>query len=100
LYAQFNSSAGAWSSITLPTPTRNGYKFVGWAESADAKTGVTGAYTPSKSLTLYAVWEPMGLVYIHDGSKWEAYQVFIHNGTTWEQYIPYIHNGTNWEMYS
>lgn len=99
LYAKWNSSTST-AAVTLPTPTRSGYKFIGWAETSDSKTGITGSYTPSKNLTLYAIWEPMGLVYIHDGTSWSAYQVFIHNGTTWEQYAPYINNGTNWEMYS
>ena len=41
-----------------------------------------------------------GLVYIHNGSTYEAYQCYIHNGTTWEPYIPYIHDGSKWSICS
>lgn len=55
-------------TFNLPTPTREGYTFKGWAESADAKTGITGSCTLNwaegygsadnpVSKTLYAVWE-------------------------------------------
>ena len=44
-------------SITLPTPTRTGYTFKGWATSATATSGVTGSYTPTGNVTLYAIWE-------------------------------------------
>ena len=43
--------------MTLPTPTRTGYNFRGWATSSSASTGVTGNYTPTKDITLYAIWE-------------------------------------------
>ena len=56
LYAQWNSST-ATASVTLPTPTRDGYDFKGWAASGSAAGGVTGSYTPGGSKTLYAVWE-------------------------------------------
>ena len=43
--------------MTLPTPTRDGYSFKGWATSAAATSGTTGSYTPSGDVTLYAIWE-------------------------------------------
>ncbi|WP_366517260.1 InlB B-repeat-containing protein [uncultured Campylobacter sp.] len=43
--------------MTLPTPTRSGYTFVGWATSADATTGTTGSFTPTATDTLYAIWK-------------------------------------------
>lgn len=39
-----------------------------------------------------------GLVYIDNGSSWDAYEVYIDNGSSWDQYIPYIDDGTNWTM--
>lgn len=48
------------TSLTLPTPTRTGYKFLGWytAASGGTKIGDAGAnYTPSSNITLYAQWE-------------------------------------------
>ena len=56
LYAQWNSKTTT-AAVTLPTPTRNGYSFVGWGTSASATSGVTGSYTPSGNVTLYAVWK-------------------------------------------
>ena len=43
--------------MTLPTPTRTGYTFKGWADSASAASGTTGSYTPTSNVTLYAIWE-------------------------------------------
>ena len=45
------------SSVTLPTPTRTGYTFKGWATSSTATSGSTGSYTPTEDITLYAVWK-------------------------------------------
>lgn len=56
LYAQWDSST-ATAAVTLPTPTRTGYTFKGWGNSASATSGKTGSYTPTGSETLYAVWE-------------------------------------------
>ena len=55
LYAQWNSSTST-AAVTLPTPTRSGFIFKGWATSSGAASGVTGSYTPSGNVTLYAVW--------------------------------------------
>ena len=59
LYAQWSSSATT-SSVVLPTPTREGWSFKGWATSSGANTGFTGSYNPSGNVTLYAVWETSG----------------------------------------
>ena len=48
------------TSLTLPTPSRTGYKFLGWytAASGGTKIGDAGAtYTPSANITLYAQWQ-------------------------------------------
>ena len=56
LYAQWNPDSTTTAAITLPTPTRSGYVFKGWATSSTATTGVTGNYIPTGNVTLYAVW--------------------------------------------
>ena len=56
--AQWTSSAST-TSVTLPTPTRDGYDFNGWynASSGGTKIGNGGAsYTPTATITLYAHW--------------------------------------------
>lgn len=60
LYAQWNTSTST-AAVVLPTPTKSGYVFKGWATSSSAATGMTGIYTPSGNVTLYAVWEADGV---------------------------------------
>ncbi len=55
LYARWNTKITS-PYITLPTPTREGYYFVGWGTSPDATTGITGKFYPTEDTTLYAVW--------------------------------------------
>lgn len=57
LYPYFSSSVRI-SSVTLPTPTRSGYAFMGWATSSTATSGTAGgsSYTPNGNVTLYAIW--------------------------------------------
>lgn len=57
LYAQFSSSTGTYSAITLPTATRSGYTFKGWNTDKTATTGSTGSYTPSGNYIMYAIWQ-------------------------------------------
>lgn len=95
LYAIYSSSTTT-ASVTLPTPTRDGYDFMGWATSTSATSGATGSYTPSGNVTLYAIWGAKGLVYIGN----EAYQIYIGNGSSWDLYAPYVGNGTDWDLCS
>ena len=48
------------SAITLPlvgTMAKTGYTFGGWSSvQNDATTKINGTYTPSQSITLYAIW--------------------------------------------
>ena len=48
------------TALTLPTPTRDGYWFIGWYDAAEGgnKIGDAGAtYNPSGETTLYAHWQ-------------------------------------------
>ena len=48
LYAQYTSTVGDYSAVTLPTPTRQDYIFKGWATTANATTpNIISPYTPS-----------------------------------------------------
>lgn len=47
-------------TLSSTKPTRDGYTFVGWAESSSASSAQYqsgGSYTSNKNLTLYAVWK-------------------------------------------
>lgn len=72
LYATWSSSTGAYSAVTLPTPTRSGYTFKGWATSTGATSGSTGSYTPTGSVTLYAIWESSGGIYIYSSGSYKT----------------------------
>ncbi len=51
-------------SVTLPTPTRTGYTFAGWYDSATGGTKIGDggqSYTPTTAKTLYARWNSLGV---------------------------------------
>ena len=98
-YAIWSSPITTNGSITLPTPTRNGYEFLGWSLDVYDTSGATGEYTPTDNVILYAIWKPMGLVYIYDG-EFSQYQVWIYDDSGWNQYVPYIYTESGWTMYS
>lgn len=62
----FNSSGGAAqtalnftlgsSPLSLPTSSRTGYEFLGWFDSSQPSSLLSGSYTPASSLTLTASW--------------------------------------------
>lgn len=59
--------ARAGAPISLPTPTKDGYKFVKW-ETLDGKTAEYSTM-PSKSVTLKAVWQAKIVFDSNGGSK-------------------------------
>lgn len=64
---------------------------------------VDNTYTPESFTVSGAITVPeeyAGLVYIDNGSGWDAYMVYIDNGSSWDRYIPYIDNGSSWDMCS
>lgn len=64
----------------------------------DGETYTCGAASASGTMTLTPI--STGLVYIDNGSGWDAYQIYIDNGSSWDQYIAYIDNGSSWDQYS
>lgn len=93
LYATWTSSTTK-GSITLPTPTRTGYKFLGWATSSTATSGSTGSYTPSSSLTLYAIWTPNGTVRVWYNGEYRMALVYVYSGGKWNLTLPYIYDSS------
>ena len=54
-------TVNAGESVTLPTAALSGYTFVGWRTSTlspttTEQTGLTGSYTPTGNVTLYAIY--------------------------------------------
>ena len=59
------------SGVTLPTPTRTSFHFVGWYTSASggSKIGDNGdAYSPTSAVTIYAQWVQNSLYGIDSGT--------------------------------
>ena len=56
----FTVTANETVTLSSAVPTRSGYVFLGWAESATASEATVKAgasYTPAGDVTLYAVWQ-------------------------------------------
>lgn len=74
------------SDLTLPTPTRTGYKFNGWYTAANGgtKIGDAGAsYKPTSSITLYAQWTGYTVTYnANNGSCSTASQTYAGTALT------------------
>lgn len=102
MYAQWTDSIKTYGSIVLPTPTKTGYKFNGWAESVDASSGITGNYQPKESLTLHAIWEPDGgvRIYLKEYKEYKIALVYICIDGVWKLTIPYIYdkNSSSWKI--
>lgn len=98
--ANYTSSTST-TSITLPTPTRAGYKFLGWSTNSAATTGTYqggASYTPTTSITLYAIWGLNGLVRVYNGTEWKLAIPYVFNGSYWQQTIPFIYDGSTWRQ--
>lgn len=75
LYAQWNTYA-----VSLPTGTRDGYRFAGWNTKADGSgTAYFGNMTiiPTQNMTLYAQWTPLSgaeanVIFIKINGEWKA----------------------------
>ena len=93
--------------------SREGYKFIGWKVGSSGTTIfdqddpsivptdlASNLTTGDRTVTLYAVWEISGVVYIYNGTTFEPYLAYIDNGTNWDLYIAYIDNGTDWDTIS
>lgn len=57
-----------------------------------------GSYTVASSINVNATAELLGLVYVHNGTSWDAYEIYIDNGSVWDRYIPHIDNGSKWNI--
>ncbi len=73
-----------------------GYKAVATLNGSPITSGINHTVTGDVSIAVTA--EAQGLVYIDNGSEFEAAQIFIDNGSEWEQYAPYLDNGSSWEV--
>ena len=66
--AQWGAATGG-SSISFPTPTRNGYTFVGWYYNGSPYTN----HSPTTSKTLTAQWKPNQYTITYDANGGTGY---------------------------
>ncbi|MEO6760999.1 MAG: InlB B-repeat-containing protein [Candidatus Saccharimonadales bacterium] len=65
---QYCYLGGGGYLITLPTPTRDGYTFVGWGMTANSTFGDPGGYTEHVgNETFYAIWGTTNVTVTFDG---------------------------------
>ncbi len=83
--------------LKITTSASGGYEIT--AQTINGSAFASGdSKTVTAAVTIATVTALMGLVYIDNGTEFEAYQIYIDNGTNWEQYIPYIDNGSSWDI--
>lgn len=105
-------SDGLYNASTFGL-SREGYKFIGWKVGSSGTTVFDqddGSVVPTdlasnlttgdRTVTLYAVWDISGVIYIDNGTILEPYLVYIDNGSSWDLYIPYVDNGSSWDVIS
>ena len=103
LYAQYNGTVSK-GSIPLPNVedcVRQGYTLLGFSDlqgDTEPKYAPGAPYLPQKSITLYAVWKALGLVFIWTGSGFKAYQCFIYHDGVFRLYAPYVYKGTGFVL--
>lgn len=61
--------------------------------------GMTISGSNKVNHTITITIDDAGIVYIDNGTTFEAYYVYIDNGSGWDRYIPYIDNGSGWDLY-
>lgn len=72
LYAIFNSASTGGGSVSLPTPKKSGYVFLGWSTTKGSTSYVSQDYTPTQNVTLYANYRQGYYVemYLFNGGRW------------------------------
>ena len=99
LTARFTTITGSFDKITLPTPTRIGYEFLGWSIDKNATSGIIGKYDPSGEETLYAIWRPKGTVRISiNGDMTKKAQAYIFHNGAWHLTQPQTSYNNNWKI--
>ena len=62
--------------MVLPTPTRDGYRFIGW-QDASGKEYDDSTAMPDKNLTLYAQWEATAGIISIEGGTIDGEEIFM-----------------------
>lgn len=98
-----------YGKVTLPEPTRVGYKFLGWGTSETQTTNLKPAGTQvevTAKTTYYAIWDYDGSVrlYYNNTDKYKIALIWMYypsNSTDpkpWKLVIPYMKTSSNWKI--
>jgi hypothetical protein len=77
--------------LSIATEALSGYRIIQQSHN-------DGSYTVTNAISVSATAELLGLVYIHNGTSWIAYEIYIDNGSKFERYIPHIDDGSKWNI--
>ena len=67
----------------------------GYTQSGNAGSG----WIVSDNVQIDLTQIQRGLIYIDNGSGFDAYCIYIDNGSSWDLYSAYIDNGDSWDFY-
>ena len=95
LTAKYGNQRTSYNQIFLPTPYRQGYKFLGWSTNPNDNSGVFGYYTPTGNDKLYAIWRE-NFVFININGSIKKAQGFIFNDNQWNKAQIFISNNNKW----
>lgn len=101
VYAQWASTIGDATSVTLPYVTKTGYELSGWSITEGLKEGeiTTSTYTPTDtSVILYACWNPSGMGHLYVNSEHVSALCWIYTNGEWYLCIPYMYSGGKWNI--
>lgn len=98
-----------YGKVTLPEPTRVGYKFLGWGTSETQTTNLkpAGAQVEvTAKTTYYAIWDYDGSVrlYYNNTDKYKIALIWMYYPTStsdpkpWKLVIPYMKTSSNWKI--
>lgn len=87
---------------SLPTITQPGYQFMGWfMEDENGNeiqiTNETNTLNMT-NITLYAHWDPIGLVEIYVDGEWKKAAPYIYNGVEWQRAETHVYSNNKWNV--
>lgn len=85
---------------TASLQPNNTYYFYLWGYNQAVASGGYVKLNTIANHSITVTYDGSAVIYIDNGSKFEAYEIWIDNGSKWEQYAAYIDNGSSWEKYS
>ena len=91
-----------FNSTILPPMEREGFIFMGWYDAPEGgnKIGDGGDefVYEDHDITLYAHWDPTGLVIINTSEGWKKAVPYIYTDGAWKRALTNIYTNSNWQL--